>query len=283
MTFVGKILVLVIVVFSLVFMGFAVTVYSAHTNWKQVADERQTTIGTRDSEVKALRDRETSLKQQLTATEQRIEQEKQALLGDFDKKQRELESLRQQVNSETERAEMNSRQAEAALQEAQDRREEAVRLRTQIENLMTEKEDLFNKNVGLQTDLFQTTSERDRAERRNQELQTRVQQLETLAANNGLDTEHLGDQKMLAVLPDVEGLVLRTAGAESGPDRYVEISIGSDDGLVQGHQLMVWRPGVSPKYLGKITVVETDPDRAVARVNSNYRIQKDDNVTSQFK
>lgn len=282
MTFVGKILVVFIVVFSLFYMGFAIAVFSAHTNWKTVAEERQQEIATLDQQLQGRRDEVTSLQQSLATETDKVQQEKAAIEGELEQRKQELERLTEQVTSETERANMNSRQAETALREAEDRRMESGRLREQIAALLTEKDGLFNKNVDLQTDLFQATTERDRSEKRNQELQVRVRQLETLAANNGLPTEDLDELDLVKAIPLVEGLVLKTAGEDVG-DRFVEISIGSDDGLMQGHQLLVWRPGPSPKYLGKIQVIDTDPDRAVARVLSNFRIQEHDNVTSQFK
>jgi len=281
-TFVGKILVIVIVVFSLVFMGFAITVYSAHTNWKTKADDLQGDVKRLNDEVGGLRDTVTSLKQDLEAEQAKKAQEVATLEMDDQQKMQELEDLRDQVNARIQEANENSRRAETALDEAKDRRLEAERLRTEIAGLRTEKDGLFSKNVDLKTDLFERTSERDRAEKRNQQLQIRVRRLETLAANAGLPTDNLEDQDLVASLPLVEGLVLKTAGEEAG-DRFVEISIGSDDGLRQGHQLLVWRPGPSPKYLGKIQIIDADPDRAVARVMSKFRIQKDDNVTSQFK
>ena len=282
MTFVGKILVIVIVVFSLVFMGFAITVYSAHTNWKTVADKRQGDVTRLGSEVGGLRNQVTSLDQQLATEQEKIAQEVATLEMEDQQKRQELDDLRDQVNARIQEANENSRRAETALDEAEDRRLEAERLREDIAGLMTEKDGLFRNNVDLQTDLFERTSERDRAEKRNQQLQVRAAQLESLVRRIGGDPNQAESEEIIATLPLVEGLVLKTAGEEAG-DRFVEISIGSDDGLRQGHQLLVWRPGPSPKYLGKIQIIDADPDRAVARVLSNFRIQKDDNVTSQFK
>ena len=62
----------------------------------------------------------------------------------------------------------------------------------------------------------------------------------------------------------------------------VEIKIGSDDGLLKGHKLEVYR---STGYVGRIEVVETHFDTAVCQVVPGYlksRIQKDDLVTSRF-
>ena len=127
MTFVGKILVTVIVVFSLVFMGFAFTVFSAHTNWKTVADERQGDVTRLNSEVGGLRTQVTSLDQQLATEKENIAQEGATLEMEDQQKQQELEDLRDQVNARIQEPNENSRRAETALDEAKDRRLEAVR------------------------------------------------------------------------------------------------------------------------------------------------------------
>ena len=84
--------------------------------------------------------------------------------------------------------------------------------------------------------------------------------------------------------PRVDGIILA-----SNANGYVEISIGSDDGLEQGHELDVYRMGPSlaeNKYLGKIRVVETQADRSVAQVLPNFRkgtIQKEDRVATRLQ
>ena len=49
--------------------------------------------------------------------------------------------------------------------------------------------------------------------------------------------------------------------------KLVEISIGYDDGLRRGHHLEVTRGG---RYVGRLKVRETEPDRAVAEIMRDY-------------
>src|SRR5690606_32027012 len=81
--------------------------------------------------------------------------------------------------------------------------------------------------------------------------------------NNGVmptDTQ-LEDQGELPPPPDVDGRV--TEVDETG--RYVQLSIGADDGLMEGHVLNVWRTEPDAKYVGKVRVMEVFPATAVAR------------------
>ena len=77
--------------------------------------------------------------------------------------------------------------------------------------------------------------------------------------------------------PDVKGLVV-----EVGDKNLVEISIGGDDGILVGHTLDVYREGA---YLGRVKVVKTSHDRAVAEIIPDFKrgaIRKGDRVATKF-
>jgi hypothetical protein len=84
--------------------------------------------------------------------------------------------------------------------------------------------------------------------------------------------------------PRLDGVIL--ASRATG---YVEISLGSDDGLEKGHELDVYRVGptvAENKYLGKVRVVQTEPDKSVAQILPNFKrgaIQKEDRVATRLQ
>jgi hypothetical protein len=90
--------------------------------------------------------------------------------------------------------------------------------------------------------------------------------------------------------PRVEGIIEEVnAARRQGSSELVEISLGSDDGLKKGHEMTVYRSGLKggqrPKFLGKIRIVDTKPDKAVGEVIEGTRngvIQKGDNVTTKL-
>ena len=79
----------------------------------------------------------------------------------------------------------------------------------------------------------------------------------------------------------VEGLVLAVNG-----DNLVEISIGSDDGLRKGQELLVYPQGETTIVpLGEVEVIESRPDRAVCRILSKFphkQIRKGDRVATSL-
>ncbi|MFN0053354.1 MAG: hypothetical protein ACKV0T_14315 [Planctomycetales bacterium] len=69
----------------------------------------------------------------------------------------------------------------------------------------------------------------------------------------------------------------------------MEVSLGSDDGLKPGHEMTVYRSGLKgnqrSKYLARIKIVKSTPDKAVGQVIESSRnglIQKGDYVTTKF-
>ena len=80
-----------------------------------------------------------------------------------------------------------------------------------------------------------------------------------------------------AIPPKVDGIVLAVGGKD-----LLEVSLGSDAGLKEGHQMEVYR---GTQYLGRVIVVKTEPNKAVARILPEFRkgsIRKDDRVTTRL-
>lgn len=78
---------------------------------------------------------------------------------------------------------------------------------------------------------------------------------------------------------DAEGVVLE-ADSKSG---LATISIGSDSGIKAGNQLEVYRLKPSPKYLGKIVILNTEENRAVGTLTDKRidMLQKGDHVAAR--
>ena len=66
----------------------------------------------------------------------------------------------------------------------------------------------------------------------------------------------------------------------------VEISLGSDAGLMKGHKLEVYRTaGGQSTYVGRIEVVKTDPSRAACKIDpkfQNSNVMVGDRVASKI-
>lgn len=96
-------------------------------------------------------------------------------------------------------------------------------------------------------------------------------------------------QRIVTQAPDIEGLVVETTQASPGSNALVEISLGADDGLKEGHELSIHRTevrngeafGILP--LGNIRLKLVTPDRSVGIVTLQHegaKFKKGDVVTS---
>jgi len=104
-------------------------------------------------------------------------------------------------------------------------------------------------------------------------LATEITQMKMVMDAHGLTKTTLVSK----IPPKVEGRVLAV-----GAKDLIEISIGADDGLKEGHALEVYRGNT---YLGRITIIKTSPDRAVGQIVKELQrgqIKQGDNVSTKL-
>ncbi len=286
MNLIGKILVVLNFVASVVFMSFAVMVYATHRNWRDEVLRPEATAGKPKGLKFQLEDRIKEL--------EILQQEKQRLLGEIERTRLTLQQRLAQLESrynelkmirdnlQQEHANLLSSQAQAiqqmnAVQKRLDTLEaEVARVREENDKLRRQRDQYLRQAVQADEQLAQIRNEYDRLRKRNGELVAQVNQLQI----------RLQDLKALPVEgpPRVEGLV--SAVNQKG---YVVVTLGSDDGLETGHRLIVYRDGSNgqpAKFVGELEIVQTDRDRAFARVVpgiTRERIRRGDRVATRLQ
>jgi hypothetical protein len=133
-------------------------------------------------------------------------------------------------------------------------RKEMCELRSDIRKTMADRDKLFEKVVQLTDQMHQLQGVVKGLEERNAQL---AGQLAKAKEASGKDHEEQ--------IP-VDGIV--TAVGDRG---LLEISIGSDDGVRVGTKLEVFR---KTTYVGRVEVLKTDPDRAVAKTLTEFMKSK---------
>lgn len=277
MTLAGKIFVVLILVFSLVFMTMAVAVYQTHTNWRDVVENPGTGLRPR---LQAERTKNQNLTQEKANLEKALTTELTRKDSAIAALQAQSEALRDEYETQVRTNADLRQQAEqaAAAMLATQKTLEALRgevseLRDNIRQTESDKEQQFQELVAAKDELFQAQGERERLNAKNLELLEQISKLKLVLDRKGIDENEPVD----GIPPKVDGIVL--AINDQG---LVEVSLGSDDGLREGHQLEVYR---SNKYLGRIQIVKAAADKAVGKVLAQYRqgyIQKDDRVATRL-
>jgi len=285
MSIIGKIFVFAVFVMSLVFMSFAVAIYSSHTNWREQVERTADQVGTgkplglkyqklevekeRDAAKKEIEE----LKNKVSATEAARDQVFAKLQIALNEKSGELDKLREEKDK-LER----SRQSEVAeLATARGELEKATAAVEELRGKLREDQEKVDKQVErtreLAAKLHESESFLEIAKERKAQLEKQVANARLLLKQQGLSIDSLPKDS----LPAIDGLVTAVA------DDAVELSLGGDDGLQMGHELEVYREG---QYLGRVRVVSVKPDKSVAvviKAFSRGSIQRGDRVATRLK
>jgi hypothetical protein len=285
MTSVGKILVVLQVVLSLVFMGLAGAVFTSQTNWRAESKKQQ------DSAKK--------LTGQLQTTEQQAAAEKAAMgaqlkeqtdaaatqLAKATQLANDKEALEKQLAASRVEAETQQALAKIAGEEARARRDETNNLRKANDSLHKSRNELINQVRDLTDKNFNSELVQKTMAEKQKELLDETATMKQIFRKKGFSLDPKEYEKMQSPPPLVQGLVDNTRKNPRNGSDLIQITVGSDDGLAKGHILYVYSSGDRPKYLGKIKVEYLEPDMAVGVVidkAKNGVIQKGDNVTSQL-
>jgi hypothetical protein len=284
MTLVGKIFTFLIFVMSLVFMAFAIAVYTTHRNWRE-AVENSTATADKPLGWKARLDQEKAKREQLQADvedrEKKLNIERLARNQALQALQSQLKVAQDSLAQEIAARKQQEQQLRENITIVQTNSENVARLTSEVNELrqgirqaMLERDEQFKKTVALQDEVQQRKGEIVRIREREQQLAGQLALWEQVKVMQNLPAP----ETILATRPPaVRGDVRRIT-----PDgKLLEISIGADDGLKAGHMLEVYRGGA---YLGRAVVRRTEPDRGVAEVipaPGNQEIRVGDRVMTK--
>jgi hypothetical protein len=277
MNLVGKLLVVLIVLMSVAFMAFSVAVYSTHKNWMEVITNPTTGYQVKLREQQAINQK---LTEQLTKHQEEANLEKKALEDKISKLETKRGTLQGDVTTlSTQVAELKTETAKqlAALTTAQTTLDEKLKqvdtLRKDIAAAQLERDDNGTKYKDLQSEYNNALNELTLLKEAQTRIAGQMAHAKILLERQGVSPEASVD----GVPPKVDGVVLAI-----GRDSLVEISLGSDDGIHRGNTLEVFRAN---KYKGRLEVVQTSPDKSVAKIIPGFqqaKIERDDRVATRF-
>ena len=282
MNLVGKILTVLIFVMSLCFMMMAVMVYSTHVNWR---DKVMAKGGPGQKPglkflLQDLNRERDDLQVQLKRATDTLEDEKLAKRDQVSKLENERDELKRERNQrEIEVQVLNKTTAEAVVvmdrthATLEDLRSEVVKLREDKRKAEEDRDTSFIRVVEKTDELHQLQNEKTRLEGIQLTLVADAQRMRDVLRANDIDPAADPD----AFIPKTSGLVSATPG-----NGIIQVNIGSDDGLKKGHNLEVYR---KERYLGRVEIVVTQPDKAVCKIIPEYRkgaILRGDRVTSKL-
>jgi predicted nuclease with TOPRIM domain len=291
----GKVLIGLILVVSLVFMSFALMTYATHRNWRDAVQGTPARDGAParpglneqlqqlEAENQDLQERVVRLRQN---NENLLQQERLAvakvateIYGDPEYRiigaNQQVEQLRaEKERLDTELAATRT-QLDAVMAETAQVVEELRANRTSVADAERNRAKIFEQVTQLTERLGQLRGELARLQDRNGQLVAQIEQYQRFVAHGGVREDDRGQAP-----PRVVGRVVSLNSAE----RLVEINLGSDDGIAEGHELQVFREGTGAQFVGTVRVIRTTPERAVARVvSTRSAIERDDRVAAVLR
>ena len=289
MNLIGKIFTVLILVMALVFMSIAMAVYATHRNWRDVVMNDQASADKPMGLTFQLDDQKTKnseLKDQLDRAKEALSSEradKRQTLAKLETENDELKRERDQQEQDLARLTQDVREANAAMDAVHKTlaglRQDVDTLRKDLDVARMDRQQQFDKVVKLTDDLHQAVNELQALKARNTQLAADYgSALEVLRKFDLKPNPELYAGIPIKVLAEV--LAVRPGG-------LIEVSIGSDDGLMPGHTLEVYRDGsTGSMYLGRVQVTDVSPDKAVAKIVPEFQkgaMQRGDHVASRLK
>jgi len=279
MTLLGKWFLGITCVLSIVFMVLALVANASHRNWRDVVLDPGTGLKKR---IETIEQTNVQLRDARERTQLALDREQASRRTALAALQTQLDRLEQELRTSETNA--TSLQAEAQQLAAVDRSraeelqrltDETRKLRDQIRTEQEDRDTLFAETLELTDQMNRLRGIVQQQGERNEQLMAQVTRFKEVVDARGIDiTEPLDGAP-----PDRNGTVL----VLDRPRKLVEVSIGYDDGLRDGHFLDVTRQN---RYVGKLRVRRTEPDRAVAEILADYSegiIQEGDRVDTAIE
>jgi chromosome segregation ATPase len=288
MSNVGKLLVFLQLALSVIFAAMAGAVYTQHTQWKATAEKYKKDAEQKQSDLAAANSNAEMEKANLTQQLNDAKDAKLKVEAELQTAQVQVSALQKDKNDAASQLSTQTALAETKASEANYRFEESTKQRI-INSDVQKRLDESQQENRLKTDeLFATKTELTDLQERYTAMLKEKSDLEKILASKNLTYDPRQVSKLQSPPPVVDGIVREVKNDRTGRAKMLVISIGSDDGLIVGHELDAFRSGVDGRkaqWLGKVRVVSTKPDEAVVEVvetAKNGIIEKGDNVTTKL-
>ena len=282
MTLLGKSFSVVILILSAIFMVLALAVNASHRNWRDVVLTGINGQPGLKSQIESITRENTQLRDSKDRIQADLNREQAARRTALAALQTQLDQLQDVLQSSEQKVQEQSAQITVLTQTDLSRAEELERLTTenvtlrrQIRTEQQDRDTLFTETLTLTDQMNTLRGFKQELEVRNQQLIAQATRYKEVMTSKGIDV----NEPLDGAPPDRNGNILQI----DRPSSLVLVSIGYDEGLRKGHLLEVTRDG---RYMGKLKVRNTEPDRSVAEILDDYSegiLQEGDRVDTTIE
>jgi hypothetical protein len=287
MTLLGKILIFLNLVFSLLAGILIIQVYATRTSWKAAYDKLNSFYTVSETNAKTLRGEVDEIKKKKDDEIKTVEKDRDQLKAEKERLLEQNKKIDDLLQAEKAKFLGQQNNATVSKEELERRQQETTALMDRLNKTNATIAELQKTIKQAQDERMQAiinfNSEHDRNVRALElvrQLTQKSELLEKKLASLGVSAR---DQLITRNPPpeDVEGVIKET-DAKTG---LVTISIGSDSGVNVGNTLEVFRIKPEPKYLGTIKILDAQAHQAVGRLTAPPRygpIEKGDIVATKI-
>jgi hypothetical protein len=279
MTFLGRVFTIVILVCSVAFFVAALLANASHMNYKEKLVLLRSQVEQLNTTIKATKTAneklQTSLSQEQIARRAALAALQTQLdlsssqLAEANKKLGDLNSVNtmqnQNLSQTIDRLKATQSQNEAYKMEI----DKVITDRNSVRIAVIKLTDELNSLKSIESDLVDQVKQ----------LQDSSTMFEALSDTRGSALKSFG----LSDVDDVPPADLRGEVLAVNSNQLVEISLGRDDGLREGHTLEIYR---GAQYLGRVQISKTQDDKSIGKILASFRkgyIQAGDKVASKVQ
>jgi hypothetical protein len=269
MTFVGKIFTVVILIFSVVMMSLALMVGAAHKNWLEVVN------GTKDKPATGLVAQLADAKKENARLENDNNNLRRAIAAERTASKVELArseaALQTQMTQFTAQSEQLKKEVEtlgksnltlASAEEAlKAKQQETEKLRDEIRVAQADRDKTLDQVVAASDKNHILSIQLANLARRGVELSGQIASFRKLIEAYNIDP----NKDPSGIPPPVDAIVKEVRN--NGQDVNVLLSLGSDAGLREGHEMNVYR---GDNLIGRVRLIRVDSDNSVGKSNPTY-------------
>jgi len=267
----GKILVFVNLVFSLLTAGLIIVVFTTRSNWKDAYDKQSKNMAIVQASAQAS---ETAAAEQVRLKDsevQKLKGERKAAEDARAKTQEDLQKAQADLKALNDSFVKNTTNSDAFTQELTRRKTELEALQKllgerdqRISDIDLQMAKLRDEKVSYE---IQYKAAKEKISGLMSQNETLTRENATLKAQLGSTSSQSGGGPKTVPPEDVRGTVKQLNGD------MATISVGSDAGVNVGNVLQVYRLRPQPEWLCSITILAVTPNEAVGRLAGPKRIQ----------
>lgn len=279
---VGKMLIVLNLVFCILFMCFAGAVYTFAGAWKDKAmdlEGRLEVAQKATEDANSARDRETK---QLNALLSAATSERDLVKAQLQDAQTADASSRAQLAQAEQERDKALADAEVASTEAAARVAESAVLNKEVQSLRDRINQLIGRARKTEDSLLDLQGRLASAEKRETDLLADNGKLRDQLRSFDIEPGQFGDSSTEEGVARVDGFVEGLIRNQARTQELVQITIGSDDKIRKDMSMIVYRGG---NYICEARVIKVYPDKAICVVDEKTRtdtIERGDNVTTKL-